>query len=577
MATLTLTWTHNDDVLSDTRVYLYRPRGSGDPPATENPDPGVEITFNQVSGGSASWVIPASLVGARLTLDFDVFYGGPRVLHVRQHFRIQAGGTGFAPDGTDGVWTQHPRITPPSNVRAGANPNVTLRLDTRFFDGTEMAPASLQGALSPGPGDPDTFSIRLLQQTEAHRPRVWAVVIPNRIPATTTDVQMLFFFSPIGAAGSRPANQTVASAVHLTLLQYVYPDNTPFAYCHQDAGQWAVRERPRFDMGLQLVRSGRSVILVFPYYSDAAHGSFSSTARGDGPRLIATARGILLTLWAEQRLGSGSTTSPRLTKLGLSGFSFGGGPALGTWGALRSSTSELSDLILFDPVPNSPIPPYSSFRGDLSSWGGQAGKRYQLFRGGQFEGSASYWEASRPYNEAWATGAGPAPQELAVAPASNPMTLQTGFSFTDASKRTIVTSALGTSRTIDVSDYAPIETSTFVGALTGHNTFRSIGGRPPRPFPVLAPPPLPPAMAATNFQRLHTVLDHSARSAFVAMAREKNRRHQRFTPEERLIGAYVDQTSPFSYRHQWALSGFDYDGATRKGHLQLALERSTFT
>jgi hypothetical protein len=559
MATLTITWTHNDDVLADFRVFLHDASGT-------------EIPFTLMNGGRVEWTVP---VGTTVTLDFDIWYGAAHTLHVQQRLHLVSAAPGVAFDGTDGPWTRHPRVRPGA-VGAGSTSHVTLAIDTQFSDMTDTLPA-----LHPSLDVPGQYEIRLLQQTVADMPRVWAVVVPHAFAATTTDVQVLVFFSPVGVP-PRPQNQSVPGANHGTLQWYMGADPTPFAFTFHSSSGWLVRGRPRFDMAGQLSASGKAALLVFPYYSDALMGSFSERG-GDGPRLMRTVRGILTALWSDQRVGNGAASGVRLAKLGIAGFSFGGGPALAAWNNLHAATTELTDLILFDPVPNPPIAGYASFEGDLSSWGSSAGKRYQLFRGGQFEPGRAYWTHLQAYNDAWATGAGPAPQELAVGGATNAMSSTTGLYFTDANKATIETVAFGAARQLDARDFAPIEASTFAGAFAGHGTFASIGGQPGGPFPIAGPPALGAAVFETNYQRIRKLLDHSARASFLATVLAKLHHHPPLplTAEEHTIAPYFDQADPFNYRHQWALSGFEYvtsGGATTPtGHFQLAVQRSTFT
>lgn len=272
-------------------------------------------------------------------------------------------------------WTDrlHPRLSgTPLMPTGGKYPD--LQLDLTFVDMTAVLAASasahadynpdyLRDPRNPSREDPHhgclTYAFEL---TRAPVPKTWFLVVPPTLatqpwnplggkaktPAvpdqralSTSSFDVLAFFRPSLLEGySRVEDTPVAGYLSRYLLDP--PVFGPFFASRRVASEKA-RWHPIPQVGMegQLARSRKRVLLAMPWPSGGGFGVASTS------RLPGLLEDLVLAAYSLGRIGAANKLGATVGRLGLAGYSHGGGAAIKTW-LDPTVRRRCSELYLFD-------------------------------------------------------------------------------------------------------------------------------------------------------------------------------------------------------------------------------------
>lgn len=224
-------------------------------------------------------------------------------------------------------------------------------------------------------------TFHVVELTRAPVPKTWMIIIPpplctnlsnefqkrsgqalQRHPLllTLTAYDVLVFYRPAIPKGEY--TKTANALVEGRLQRYIIdpPANAPFFVRSPDNtprwASWNANSNNGFEQ--QLVRSGKRVVLVYPWPSG---GSYGAAITAQLPDLL---QRLLICLHSNSAIASATATGVRLDRLALAGFSYGANRALDAWYANKN---RIDELYLMDPPKNQNDPIFGRFLGDVAN------------------------------------------------------------------------------------------------------------------------------------------------------------------------------------------------------------------
>lgn len=216
--------------------------------------------------------------------------------------------------------------------------------------------------------------VRIFQMTMG-RPACWSIVVPPNLPEDASGYNVLVFYQPtlIGAEYKSAADCQFHHDENLPRYTRDPPVWAPYYWARRVDGSFYRVSWPHTGFEGQIAASRKPVILMMPY----PHGEnmdFGDAITRQLPMLVES---LLRALWGAALIGLDQKQPIALKRLGLSGFSAGGGAATAAWSALRKVESRLKELYLFDPAGA----PAGS---DIAEWLKADSDRRACFIGGQY-------------------------------------------------------------------------------------------------------------------------------------------------------------------------------------------------
>lgn len=292
---------------------------------------------------------------------------------ITQGFTITAAGAlvaAFAATNGAVLWTHrlHPRLT--GGLAPDAGGVVRLRLDLTFVDMTSVV-ASQPGSFeeynrphladprNPGRDDPHHGCLcYAFELTRAPTPKTWFMLVPPKVstqpanpfnPApkhaavpdidalTARKFDVLTFFRPsTGTTYSRVEQTPVSGRIGRYFVDP--PVFAPF-FATPNPPFW--HSFPAIGLQEQLARSGKRVLSVFPWPSQ---GNYGPAGTSQLPKLLES---LVLAAYSRGIIGTANQLGVSVGRLGIAGFSLGGGTAIRAW-LDPTVRGRCSELYLFD-------------------------------------------------------------------------------------------------------------------------------------------------------------------------------------------------------------------------------------
>ena len=352
--------------------------------------------------GTATPEAPGSVPGGRL---FDVPTGTTRlVLKVRveapslQSSPLLTLEQGFdvvlspRPDLKETAWGPTRITTPNAGTRPGLDPRVVrhdlistarglsgkIELDLSFLDVTQGLAAKgffRKYALS------SHFGCRLLAlEFTGGLPSTWLVVAPPALMPNHNRPGVLIFYRPTGNAYRVAEDEQLQAYFDNRILRYLTepPPGSPF-YIVGPAGRRSFDPIGNFGFERQLAGAARPVLFVHPI---PPGGDFFA-AEGQGGLLLLDR--LVRCLWADGHIAQDHAGDVRIGRLALAGFSHGGEALFQTLAANTAAVGQakrggppvkpVDELYAFDPNTFTPN------RGLLERWFRTGGKKLRMLAG----------------------------------------------------------------------------------------------------------------------------------------------------------------------------------------------------
>jgi hypothetical protein len=263
-------------------------------------------------------------------------------------------------------------------VGAGAGRRFEINVDLTFLDLTDYYQAktgrlteylkmpqtnpAVQPTQPKPPAEPAHYGVRLriLEFTGGH-PACWAVLIPPRVKPESDRIGAVLFFRPALAGYTN----TDDLGIH-EMVRYFgdpTPEDTPF-FSQPQPVVWNPLPQCAFEK--QVAHANKCAIFVHPFPHRTDYGNVPSRF----PELLAS---LCKILWADGTIGASVCSDLRLSRIAVSGFSFGGEPALAS---LNSRPEKIDELDLFDSNKT------GANIGAIEGWFRRKGKKLRMFGGG---------------------------------------------------------------------------------------------------------------------------------------------------------------------------------------------------
>ncbi|WP_437675074.1 hypothetical protein [Sorangium sp. So ce131] len=259
------------------------------------------------------------------------------VLRAQQEFDVVDGGTRLSPVSQPSYAGPHPLV----DLRGAANVHgsAAIKIRTDFVDITGFWRAYAGGwGYYEAERKPGTQLV-VLGSTSAS-PLIWFASIPDVCAGFTNGfTSCLVFFRPGNYEYERLDQPHQMSALARYLLKPKEEGDPTAQFWERDyidgsTGYNLIR------CGFEdaLVRSRRAVVMLHPWQSGSSYGTAA------GASLPSLCEGAIRLLWASQRICR-STGNVRLGRLGISGFSLGGGAM---YPALAANIGRVDEVYAFD-------------------------------------------------------------------------------------------------------------------------------------------------------------------------------------------------------------------------------------
>lgn len=259
------------------------------------------------------------------------------VLNAHQPFDVVDGGTRLSPMSQPEYAGPHPLV----DMRGAANVHgaAAIKIRTDFVDITEFWKAYAGGWSYYEAERKPGAQLVVLGSTSAS-PLIWFASFPD-ICANFTNgfTSCLVFFRPGNYEYLRLDQPHQMSALARYLLKPKEEDDTTAQFWERDyidrsSGYNLIR------CGFEdaLVRSRRAVVMLHPWQSGSGYGTATSAS------LPSLCDGAIRLLWATQHICR-NTGNVRLGRLGISGFSLGGGAM---YPALAANIGRVDEVYAFD-------------------------------------------------------------------------------------------------------------------------------------------------------------------------------------------------------------------------------------
>ncbi|WP_437908215.1 hypothetical protein WME95_10230 [Sorangium sp. So ce327] len=317
---------------------------------------GTPLTPKQAAPGRREYEIPDGAAKLSLKASFSVAFGPVKgtaknpdvlidvgamthvVLRAEQEFDVVDGGTRLRPVDQPAYAGPHPLVhmVGAANLHAA----VSIKLRTEFVDITPFWKVyAAVWSYYEAEHKPGT-TLLVLGATGA-TPIIWFASIPDAcLHCTNGFASCLIFFRPENYIYTQVNQPHQMAALARYLLKPKEADDATAQSWERDyiAGDGYNLIRCGFEDAL--ARSQRAVVMLHPWPSGTAFGGAA------GSELPALCSGALRLLWADQHIFRG-TANVRLGRLGISGFSRGGGSL---WPALASNIGRVDEVYAFDCV-----------------------------------------------------------------------------------------------------------------------------------------------------------------------------------------------------------------------------------
>jgi hypothetical protein len=230
-----------------------------------------------------------------------------------------------------------------------------------YLDMTQTNPV-IQSTGQRPPAEPAHYGVRLriLEFTGGH-PACWAVLIPATVKPESDRIGAVLFFRP----SFDDYTNTDDLGIHRAVRYFgdPTPEDTPF-FSQPPRVIWNPLQSCAFEK--QVAHAKKCAVFVHPF----PHRSDFGNVPARFPELLAS---LCKILWADGTIGASVCSDLRLSRIAVSGFSFGGEPALAS---LNSRPEKIDELYLFDANKT------GANIGAIEAWFRRKGKKLRMFGGG---------------------------------------------------------------------------------------------------------------------------------------------------------------------------------------------------
>jgi len=341
-----VSWPHAGHVLLSEKLADVRLTIGGSP-----------IPLAASSAGVRQFEIPDGTPRVVLTASFSASFGtvvrqpdlpdappmSAEVLRIEQPFDVVDGGTALRAADMPEYVKGHPLVD--TKVLSNVHGAALLQLRTEFVDITPFWNAyySFASQYAADHAVESTGTELVALGYTGGDPKIWFASVPAAcIAPPRPALSSLVFFRPAAQTYDRIDQKHAQAGLNRFLLK---PTDQPANFRKRDIFKMDLETNTVFTFlrcGFEdaLARSGKAVVMLHPWPSGLAYGD------AVGPELPRLAEAALRLLWANQVIAK-NRGAIRLGRLGLAGYSAGGGAL---WGCLGANAGRVDEVFSFDTV-----------------------------------------------------------------------------------------------------------------------------------------------------------------------------------------------------------------------------------